>query len=124
MCSPGVSSFVAGARRKWRTLRGDPRMRADLRQQVIYVKTGAVGGAHDFRVSNRGGSIMQDLHYITEDQAHWLRLLENIQYEGLSDDIRIPDDVLDVLVDKGLVHRWRDGTVAITLGGIREVAQH
>ena len=67
---------------------------------------------------------MQDLHYITEDQAHWLRILENIQYEGLSDRITIPDDVVDVLVDKGLVHRWRDGTVAITLGGIREVAQH
>ena len=67
---------------------------------------------------------MQDLHYITEDQAHWLRILENIQYEGLPENIIIPDDVIDVLVDKGLVHRWRDGTVGITLGGIREVAQH
>ena len=67
---------------------------------------------------------MQELHLITEDQATWLRILEDHEYEGLTDRIAIPDDVLDALVDKGLVRRWRDGGIAITLGGIREVAQH
>lgn len=67
---------------------------------------------------------MQDLNHVTEDQAAWLRLLEIREYEGFSDRIAIPDDVLDALVEKGLVRRWRDGDVAITLGGIREVAQH
>jgi hypothetical protein len=72
----------------------------------------------------KGALTMQDLHLVTEDQAVWLRILESREYEGLSDSIVIPDDVLDVLVDKGLVRRWRDGAIAITLGGIREVAQH
>ena len=67
---------------------------------------------------------MQDLHYVTEGEAVWLRILENRQYEGLSDHIEIPDDVLDALVEKGLVRLWSDGDIAITLGGIREVAQH
>lgn len=64
------------------------------------------------------------LNVVTEDQATWLRILEGRQYEGQSDHIEIPDDVLDALVRKGLVRRWRDGDIAITLAGIREVAQH
>ncbi|HMA20138.1 MAG TPA: hypothetical protein VKO87_05005 [Gemmatimonadaceae bacterium] len=67
---------------------------------------------------------MQDLHFVTEDQAEWLRILESREYEGLSDDIEVPDEVLEALVEKGLVRRWSDGAIAITLGGIREVAQH
>ena len=67
---------------------------------------------------------MQDLHLVTEDQAVWLRFLETREYEGSSDRIEIPDEVVDALVQKGLVRRWRDGAIAITLGGIREVAQH
>jgi len=67
---------------------------------------------------------MQDLHFVTEDQAIWLRVLESREYEGLSDRIEMPDEILDALVEKGLVRRWRDGAIAITLGGIREVAQH
>jgi len=67
---------------------------------------------------------MQDLHFVTEDQATWLRVLESREYEGLSDRIKIPDEIIDALVEKGLVRRWRDGAIAITLGGIREVAQH
>jgi len=67
---------------------------------------------------------MQDLHFVTEDQAIWLRVLESREYEGLSDRIEIPDEIIDALVEKGLVRRWRDGAIAITLGGIREVAQH
>jgi hypothetical protein len=67
---------------------------------------------------------MQELQLVTEDQATWLRILESREYEGLTDRIVIPDDVLDALVEKGLVRRWRDGGIAITLGGIREVAQH
>jgi hypothetical protein len=67
---------------------------------------------------------MQDLHLVTEDQAVWLRILETREYEGSSDRIEIPDEVVDALVQKGLVRRWRDGAIAITLGGIKEVAQH
>jgi hypothetical protein len=67
---------------------------------------------------------MQDLHLVTEDQAVWLRILETREYEGSSDRIEIPDEVVNALVEKGLVRRWRDGAIAITLGGIKEVAQH
>jgi hypothetical protein len=67
---------------------------------------------------------MQELHLVTEDQAVWLRILETREYEGLTERIVIPDDVLDALVEKRLVRRWSDGDIAITLGGIREVAQH
>jgi len=67
---------------------------------------------------------MQHLKFVTEDQAGWLRILESRQYEGQSDPISVPDEVLDALVAKGLVRRWRDGDIAITLAGIREVAQH
>lgn len=67
---------------------------------------------------------MQDLHLVTEDEARWLRILETRQYERLSDPITVPEEVLDSLVAKGLARRWRDGGVEITLGGIREVAQH
>lgn len=66
----------------------------------------------------------QNQNLVTEDQAVWLRVLESRQYEGVYERIAIPDDVLEVLVEKGLVRRWRDGDIAITLGGIREVAQH
>jgi len=68
--------------------------------------------------------MQDDMHLITEGQATWLRILESREYEGLTDRIAIPDEVLDALVEKGLVRRWRDGGIAITLGGIREVAQH
>jgi len=67
---------------------------------------------------------MQDLHLVTEDQATWLRILERREYERLSDDIAVPDHVLEALVQKRLVRRWCDGAIAITLGGIRGVAQH
>jgi len=67
---------------------------------------------------------MQDLHYVTDDEAAWLRVLEKHEYERSSERIDIPDDILNSLVEKGLARRWRDGGVAITLGGIREVAQH
>ena len=92
--------------------------------EVICVKMAAFSWAHDLPCQNLWGLTMQDLHYVTEDQAVWLRALESRQYEGVSDRITIPDDVLEALVEKGLVRRWRDGDIAITLGGIREVAQH
>ena len=67
---------------------------------------------------------MQDLHYVTDDEAAWLRILEGREYERVTERITVPDDVLEGLVEKRLVRRWRDGSIAITLGGIREVAQH
>lgn len=67
---------------------------------------------------------MQDTHDVTQDQAHWLRLLESRQSEGPTDALAIPENILDSLLKKGFVRRWRDGAVAITLGGLREVAQY
>jgi len=91
---------------------------------VIQIKADAVSSAHDSARHTYGGLTMQYPQFVTEDQASWLRILESRQYEGLSDPITVPDDVLDALVAKGLVRRWRDGDIAITLAGIREVAQH
>jgi len=66
---------------------------------------------------------MQD-HYLTDDQAIWLkRILDNRESAGLSDRLVIPDGVQDVLVAKGLVRRFRNGDLEITLGGIREVTR-
>ena len=67
---------------------------------------------------------MQDTQHVTEDQARWLRILESQQYGRATDPIAIPEDVLDSLLKQGFVRRWSDGAVAITLGGIKEVAQH
>ena len=61
---------------------------------------------------------------ITEDEAVWLKLLESREYGGSTEPITIPEDVVDALLKKGFVRRWRDGNVTITLGGMREVAQH
>lgn len=63
-------------------------------------------------------------HSVTEDQAVWLRMLETRHYDGSTDLIEIPEDVLDALVRRGFARRWNDGNVTITLGGIREVARH
>jgi hypothetical protein len=67
---------------------------------------------------------MQAQHDITENQAVWLRMLESRDYERRTEIIAMPDEVLNVLVAKGYVRRWTDGNISITLGGIREVAQH
>ena len=39
------------------------------------------------------------------------------------DGITVPDEVRDVLAEKGLVRRWRNGAVEITLDGILEVTR-
>ena len=66
---------------------------------------------------------MQD-HYLTDDQAVWLkRILDSRENAGLFDQPVIPEDVQNVLVAKGLVRRFRNGDLEITLGGIREVTR-
>ena len=66
---------------------------------------------------------MQD-HYLTDDQAAWLKsILDNRENAGLFDKPVIPEDVQNVLVAKGLVRRFRNGDLEITLGGIREVTR-
>jgi hypothetical protein len=76
-------------------------------------------------VSNlQGGLTMQNLTHVSEEQGTWLRLLEQHEQAQSPDPLDIPDDVLDSLVEKGLVRRWRDGSVAITLAGMRAVALH
>jgi hypothetical protein len=67
---------------------------------------------------------MQQSHYLTDEQAVWLkRILENRENTGLFDQLAVPEDVENVLVAKGLVRRFRNGDVEITLGGIREVTR-
>jgi len=39
------------------------------------------------------------------------------------DGFAVPDDVRDALAEKGLVRRWRNGAVEITLDGILEVTR-
>jgi hypothetical protein len=66
---------------------------------------------------------MQD-HYLTDEQAVWLkRILDSRDNTGLFDQLVIPEDVQNTLVAKGLVRRFRNGDVEITLGGIREVTR-
>jgi hypothetical protein len=66
---------------------------------------------------------MQD-HYLTDEQAVWLKkILESRENAGLFDQLVIPEDVENTLVAKGLVRRFRNGAVEITLGGIREVTR-
>jgi hypothetical protein len=67
---------------------------------------------------------MKDLHRVTEDQAEWLRILERRNNDGSSEGIDIPAEVLNALVNMGFVRRWSNGAVAITLGGIRQVAHY
>ena len=67
---------------------------------------------------------MQDLQDVTEGLASWLRILQRREHDGPAEPIEIPEDVVNLLVKKGFVRRFRDGTVAITLGGIREAAQY
>jgi hypothetical protein len=66
---------------------------------------------------------MQD-HFLTDEQAVWLqRILESRENTDLSDRLVIPEDVQNFLVAKGLVRRFRNGDIEITLGGIREVTR-
>lgn len=66
---------------------------------------------------------MQAFNDLTEEQALWLqRIFLSREDPGLLDCLTVPDGVKDALVHKGLVRRWRDGSVEITLGGIREVS--
>lgn len=67
---------------------------------------------------------MQVFHDLTDEQALWLqRIYQSRENSSLLDHLVVPDDIQDVLVHKGLVRRWRNGSVEITLGGIREVAR-
>jgi hypothetical protein len=67
---------------------------------------------------------MYDSHYLTDDQAAWLkRILDSRENTSLFEQLAVPDDVANVLVAKGFVRRWRNGSVEITLGGIREVTR-
>ncbi len=67
---------------------------------------------------------MQTFHDLTEGQVLWLqRIFQSREDPGLLDHSSVPDDVKDELVHMGLIRRWRDGSVEITLGGIRAVAQ-
>jgi hypothetical protein len=66
---------------------------------------------------------MYGFHDLTDEQAIWLqRIFLSREDPGLLDHLNVPDDVKDALVHMGLVRRWRDGSVEITLGGIREVS--
>jgi hypothetical protein len=79
-----------------------------------------------FAAFKPGGLKVQELplQRLSDEQAHWLkRILESRPKRVLFDQLTIPDAVQDVLVEKGLVRRWRNGAVEITLDGIREVTR-
>lgn len=79
-----------------------------------------------FAAFKPGGLKVQELPLqdLSDEQAHWLkRILETRPKRVLFDQLTIPDAVQDVLVEKGLVRRWRNGAVEITLDGIREVTR-
>jgi hypothetical protein len=64
------------------------------------------------------------LHQLSEEQIDWLkRILESHPRRTVFDRFTVPDDVRDVLAEKGLVRRWRNGAVEITLDGILEVTR-
>ncbi|HET7064138.1 MAG TPA: hypothetical protein VFI49_07645 [Rudaea sp.] len=63
---------------------------------------------------------MQD-HNLTDEQAVWLQRI--LGRRENADNLVIPEDVQNTLVAKGLVRRFRNGDVEITLGGIREVTR-
>lgn len=63
-------------------------------------------------------------YQLTNEQARCLqKILQSRADPTVLEQFAVPDELLDVLVDKGLVRRWRDGSVEITLGGMREVAR-
>ena len=67
---------------------------------------------------------LASLDILREGGVHRLLLrFEITQLYGLFDQLVIPDEVQNTLVAKGLVRRFRNGDVEITLGGIREVTR-
>jgi hypothetical protein len=76
-----------------------------------------------FLGKNRGELAMQN-HYLTSDEVVWLkRIFESRQNSDQFDHLDIPEGVQDALVAKGLVRRFRNGDLEITLGGIREATR-
>jgi len=93
---------------------------------VIWVAAKSPGPVHHMRSRNRGELAVQALstQELSEEQADWLRrILESQPRRTLFDRFAIPDDVRDALAEKGLVRRWRNGAVEITLDGILEVTR-
>jgi hypothetical protein len=97
---------------------------ASDRRDVICVAKELAGQAQDSNRSKPGGLAMQVFHDLTDEQALWLqRIYQSRENASLLDHLVVPNVVEDVLVHKGLVRRWRNGSVEITLGGIREVVR-
>ena len=67
---------------------------------------------------------MQMNHSVIDDHITWLKVLDGRDSDGAPERIEIPAAVIDALVAKGFVRRWRDGNLTLTLGGMREVAQY
>jgi hypothetical protein len=64
-----------------------------------------------------------DSYSLTEEQARWLtRILQSRPRRALLDHFVVPDDVHGALAENGLI-RWHNGSIEITLEGIRAVAQ-
>ena len=95
-------------------------------QDVICVANQASCSAQAFLRQNRGEVAMQDQTFDRRpgDSVSGYRILDSrenalcglMRFESL-------EDVQDVLVAKGLVRRFRNGDIEITLGGIREVTR-
>jgi hypothetical protein len=66
---------------------------------------------------------MQEIHDLSDEQALCLQRILRNRDPASAEDLAVTEDVLDELVQQRLVRRWRDGSVEITLGGMREVAR-
>jgi hypothetical protein len=66
---------------------------------------------------------MQEFHDLSDEQASCLQRILRNRDPASAEDLAVAEDMLDELVQQRLVRRWRDGSVEITLGGMREVAR-
>jgi hypothetical protein len=78
---------------------------------------------HDPRRENYRGLTMQEPIDLPDEQLSWLKQLLNSHVKNaLHERVRIPADIRDALVERGLVRLWRNGDVEITLAGMVAVA--
>ena len=67
---------------------------------------------------------MQDFNDLNDEQALWLqRIFLRRENPSFLDRITMPERVQDALVHRGLARRCHDGSVEVTLGGIREASR-
>lgn len=69
-----------------------------------------------------GAPLPVDAPDLTQVQLEWLRKIAAARPEGAHRQFVLPDDVHDVLIDKGYI-RWERGVVLVTTAGILALAR-